>query len=70
MPRKTPSTKLILWDDLHVSVYGPYDIHDDRAVRRRVRDLMNSFGKVIRQCMRDHAREFSVLKRFRVGVRS
>ena len=68
MPRKTPSTKLILWDDLHVSLYGPSDIHDDRAVRRHVRDLLDSFGEVVRKCMKDHGRQIPVLSRFQLKV--
>ena len=68
MPRKTPSTKLILWDELHVSLYAPFDIQNDKAVRRHVRDLMNSFGEVVRKCMKDRARQFPVLNRFRIKV--
>ena len=68
MPRKTPPTKLILWDELHVSLYGPGDIHVDRAVRRHVRDLLDSFGEVVRQCMKDLARQDPVLNRFRIKV--
>jgi hypothetical protein len=68
MPRKTPSKKLILWDDLHVSLYGPSDIQNDRAVRGCVRDLMSSFGEVIRKCMKDRARQIPVLNRFRIKV--
>jgi hypothetical protein len=70
MPRKPPSTTLILWDELHVSLYGPSDMRNDRAIQRSVRDLMNSFGEVVRECMRDRARQFSVLKRFRVKLQS
>ena len=68
MPSKTPSTKLILWDELHVSLYGPADIQNDRAVRGCVQDLMNSFGEVIRNCMKDRARQIPVLSRFRIKV--
>ena len=68
MPRKTPSTKLILWDELHVSLYAPSDIQNDRVVRSHARDLMNSFGEVVRKCMKDRARQIPVLSRFRTKV--
>jgi hypothetical protein len=68
MPRKTPSTKLILWDELHVSLYGPSDIQNERGVRGSVRDLMISFGAVVRKCMKDRARQNPVLNRFRTRV--
>ena len=68
MPTKTPSTKLILWDDLHVSLYGPADIQNDRTVRRHARDLMNSFAEIVRKCMKDRARQIPVLSRFRIKV--
>ena len=70
MPRKTPSTKLILWDDLHVSLYGPSDLQNEKAVRRRVRDLIKSFGEIVRKCMKDRARRNPVLNRFRTKVQS
>jgi hypothetical protein len=71
MPRKTPSRKLILWDDLHVGLYGPPpDIPNDRAVRRCVLDLMSSFGGVVIKCMKDRARQIPTLNRFRVKVQS
>ena len=70
MPRKTPSTKLILWDELHLSLYGPADIRNDRGVRGCVRDLMKSFGEMVRKCMKDRARQNLVLSRFRTRVQS
>ena len=68
MPRNTPSTKLILWDELHVSLYGPSDIQHDRAVRSSVRDLMINFGEIVRKCMKERARQIHVLSRFQVKV--
>jgi len=68
MPRKTPP--LVLWDELHVSLYGPSDIRNNRTIRRRVNNLIDSFGGVIRKCMRDCAKQVPVLKRFRVKVQS
>ena len=47
MPRKTPP-KLILWDELHVSLYGPYDIRNNSVARGCVQNLMNSFRHVVR----------------------
>ncbi|HVN82236.1 MAG TPA: hypothetical protein VMW38_24845 [Terriglobia bacterium] len=70
MPRTTPSTKLVLWDELHISLYGPSDIRNDSVARRGVEKLMASFGHVIRKCMRDCRRQTPVLKRFRVRVQS
>jgi hypothetical protein len=68
MPTKPPSTKLILWDELHVSLYGPSEIPNNRVVRGCVRDLMKSFGEVLRKCMKDRARQIAVLNRFRTRV--
>ena len=68
MPRKTLSTKLILWDELHLSLYGPSDIQNDRAVRRHVRDLMKNFGEIVRKCMKDRAGQIPILNRFRIKV--
>jgi hypothetical protein len=56
MPANMPSTKPILWDDLHISLYGPAYIRNDRAVRSCVRTLMKNFGEIVRKCMKDHAR--------------
>jgi hypothetical protein len=65
-----PPAKLMFWDDLHVSIYGPSDVQNYRVARRRVEALMSNFCKVIRECMKDQAREFPGLKRFRVRVQS
>ena len=70
MPRKPPSAKLVLWADLHVTVYGPAGTQAYRMTRRRVDVLINSFAEVIRECMKDQARQFPVLKVFRVRVQS
>ena len=70
MPRKIPSRKLILWDELHVSLYGPTDIRNDSVARRCVGKLMTSIGHVIGECMKDRAKLSPILKRFRVKVRS
>jgi hypothetical protein len=70
MPRKTPSTKMILWDELHVSLYGPSDIRNDCAARGNVEKLMNSFGHVVGECMKDCVRQTPVLKCFRLRVQS
>jgi len=70
MPRKTASTKLILWDELHVSLYGPSDIRNDTGVRGCVRDLMINFGEIVRKCMKDRARRNPILNRFRPKVQS
>jgi hypothetical protein len=70
MPRKPPSTKLILWDELHVILYGPSDTPNDRGVRGYVQDLMNSFGEVVRQCTKDRARQIPALKRIWVELQS
>jgi hypothetical protein len=68
MPRKTPS--LVLWDELHISLYGPSDIRNNSVARRGVEKLMTSFRHVIRECMKDCRRQVPVLKRFRVKVQS
>jgi len=68
MPRKTSPAKLVLWADLHVSVRGPSNFHNYRTAGSRVQALMNSFGKVIRQCMKDHVRKYPALKGLRVRV--
>jgi len=70
MQRNIPSTKLVLWDELHVSLYGPSDIGNNSVVRRRVEALMISFRHVVRNCMKDGARQSSVLKHFRIRVQS
>lgn len=68
MPRKTPTANLVFWDELHVSLYGPSNVENYRMTRRHVEALLNSFGKVIRECMKGQVREFPVLKRFQVKV--
>jgi len=68
MPRQTPPARLVLWDDLHLNLYGPAHIENYRTARWRVAALMNSFSQAIRDCMKDQVREFPVLKRFRVKV--
>jgi len=70
MPRKTPSKRLILWDGLHVSLYGPSDIRNARAVRGSVRDLLKGFGEVVTKCTKDRARQIPVLNHFQVRVQS
>ncbi len=70
MPRKPPPAKLVLWDELHVSLYGPADIRNDSVARRGVEKLMTRFGHVIRGCMKDCSQQALVLKRFRVRVQS
>ncbi len=67
MPRKTPP-KLILWDELHVSLYGPSDILNNSVARGCVEKLMNSFCHVVRRTMKDRAQQSSLLKRFRLKV--
>jgi len=66
MSRKPPP--LVLWDELHVSIYGPSDIRNDSVARGRVQDLMNSFRHGVRKCMKESAQRYSALKRFRVEV--
>ena len=70
MPRKIPSTKLILWDETHVSLYGPSDIRNNNVARGSVEKLMNSFRHVVRKCMKDREQQLSLLKRFRLKVQS
>ena len=52
MPRNTPP-KLFLWDELHVSLYGPSDILNNSVARGCVEKLMNSFRHVVRRRMKD-----------------
>ena len=59
MPRKTPSTKLFLWDEIHVSLHGPSGIRNNIVARRNVEKWMNSFRHVIRECMKDRPRHAS-----------
>ncbi len=70
MPRKPLPETLILWDELHISLYGPSDIRNNSVARRCVEDLMNGFRHVVRQCMKDRTQQSSVLKRFRIKVHS
>jgi hypothetical protein len=70
MPRKTPSTKLVLWDELHVSLYGPSNIRNNSVARRSVENLMGGFGQAVKECMKDRAWQSSILKRFRIKVQS
>ena len=70
MPRKPPPAKLILWDELHVSLYGPSDIRNNSVARGCVQDLLNSFRHVVRTRMKDCARQSFLLKRFRLKVQS
>jgi hypothetical protein len=65
---KTKPKKRILWDDLHVSVYGPRSLQHNKSVRGCVEDLTCTFALVIKQCLKDCADESPVLKRFRVKV--
>jgi hypothetical protein len=70
MPKKIPPAKLVLWDELHVSLYGPSDIRNNSVARRGVKKLMTSFRRVITECMKDRTQQSSVLKRFQIKVQS
>src|SRR5208337_3218909 len=45
IPRKPPSMKLILWDELHVSIYGPSDIRNNSVARECVENLRTGLAK-------------------------
>ena len=70
MSRKPPPAKLVLWDELHVSLYGPSNMRNNGVARRGVEKLMARFRHVVRRCMKDRAQQSPLLKRFRLKVQS
>ena len=65
---KIKSKKQVLWDDLRISVYGPWNLQYDRKARGRVEDLMGTLTHVVKQCFKDCAKQTPVLKGLRIKV--
>jgi hypothetical protein len=65
---KIKSDKSVLWDDLRVTIYGPWDLQDDEAACDAVENLMKRLPQAVRLCFEEQIKESRTLKSFRIEV--